>query len=354
MMPLRAAALLLTLSAGQALAQPKTGQAQPDRLDFGTVYLGSTVEASFLVYEAGTDASIKLEVTAPKFVKVLKKETEARMYGPGNNFVSGSVFLAIDTAAAGDLKGEIRVKLGGTTAKVPISAAVKPRRKGLVRLLVPESPWDRHSTKDGGMFRAWTDLVKGAPLDASYLLAENGKPVLRDLDLGKYDCVLLSGGALVFLTAKDVKRLRAFAEAGGKVVVAANAFMVGSVPKANEVVTPYGLQMGDEETRDRTKKDVTPKWPDLDGVLVENGVKSARFFRASPVAVTDWKAGRVLVKASGVGRPGDGFVAVAKAGKGQVVALGEALWWSWISGRRTEGADNAKLLRWLLVGRKQG
>jgi hypothetical protein len=353
MMPFRTAALLLALSAGQALAQPATGQVQPDRLDFGTVYQGSTVEASFLVYEAGLNANIKLEVTAPKFVKVLDTKTEARMYGRAGNFVSGSVSLAIDTAAAGDLKGEVRVKLGGTAAKVPVSAAVKPRRKGLVRLLVPESPWDECSTKDGGLFKAWTDLVKGAPLDASYLRTENGKPVLRDLDLSKYDCVLLSGGALVFLTPKDVKRLRAFAEAGGKVVVAANAFMVGSVKKANELLTPYGLQMADEEARAREKNDVTVKWFDIDQVLIDNGVKSARFFRASPVAVTDRKAGRVLVKSSGVGQPGDGFVAVTKAGKGEVVALGDSLWCFWISGERSKGADNAKLLRWLLVGRKQ-
>jgi hypothetical protein len=64
------------------------------------------------------------------------------------------------------------------------------------------------------------------------------------------------------------------------------------------------------------------------------------------VAVTDGKVGRVLAKAAGVGQAGDGFVAVGKAGKGMVIAIGESLWWNWIGG--SQAADNAKLLRWLL------
>src|SRR5262249_53322426 len=301
-----------------------------DKLAFGTVYQGATVEASFMLWEPGTDPNIKLDVAAPKFVKVLKKETEAVSFGPPYNFVAGSVYVSIDTSAAGDLRGEVGVTLGASTAKLPVSVSVKPRRAGLVRLLVPFSPWHRGSTRDGGLFKAWTDLVQGVPVDASYLLVDAGKPILRDLDLSRFDCVLLSGLALMCQTPRDVKRLRAFVEAGGRAVVAANRYCSGSVEKANELLTPYGLQMADEPTRDKEKEEVSLEWPDVDFALVKNGVKAARFHLPSPVAVTDPNAGRVLVKAFGVGQQGDGFVASAKAGKGEVVAIGESLPFAWM------------------------
>src|SRR5207249_4511697 len=109
----------------------------------------------------------------------------------------------------------------------------KARRAGLRRLLIAETPFEQTSTKDGTMFQAWTDLVKDSPLDVTYLLVNRGQPVLRDLDLGQFDCVFLPAGALVFATPADVKRVRAYAERGGRVVVAANAFSVGSVKQAN-------------------------------------------------------------------------------------------------------------------------
>src|SRR5437773_1815597 len=110
----RTAVLLLALTALPASAQPKGGEVQPDRIDFGTVFTGTTVEASFLVFEAGTDPKIKFEVTAPKFLKVLSKSTHAQQFGPGNNFIGGSVEFILDTSAAAELSGEVTVTLGKT------------------------------------------------------------------------------------------------------------------------------------------------------------------------------------------------------------------------------------------------
>jgi hypothetical protein len=56
----------------------------------------------------------------------------------------------------------------------------------------------------------------------------------------------------------------------------------------------------------------------------------------------------VLVRASGVGSTGDGFVAAAKVGKGEMVAMSESLWWSWIVATKGNESDNAKLLKLLL------
>jgi hypothetical protein len=332
-----------------ALAQPKGGQVQPDKIAVGTVYTGATVEASFMAFEPGTDPKIKFEVTAPKFVKVLNKETRFQQFGKGNDFICGTVEIAIDTAAAAEHSGEVVIALGDSKVKVPVTATVKARKKGFSKVLLADTPFHCTSTKDGEMFKAWTDLVAASPLDVSYILARKDKAVLRDLDLTKFDCVFLDGGGLHGLTEDDVKKLRKYAEGGGRVVVAANAFFVGSVAKANAVLADYGIQMRDMEARGVGQNEVTLGKDDLHPRLVKDKIESATFFRASPVVVTDDKLGRVLAKASGVGEAGDGFVALGTAGKGEVIAIGQSLWWNWITPERAKGSENAKLLRWLLV-----
>jgi hypothetical protein len=346
----RSAVLLVLLSAGPATAQPQAGQAQPDRLPFGTLYAGGTAEASVMVFDGGNNPNVPVQVAAPKFVKVLRTATEARQFG-GANLVCGTVEVAIDTSAAGELSGELAVTVGKTTAKVPVSATVKPLKPGHARVLVVGTPFERFATGDAKLYAGWTDLVRDAPLDVSYLLVHREKPVLRDLDLRRFDCVLLSAEALFWQTDADVKRARAFAEGGGRVVVTANRFFRGSVPRANEVLDGYGLAMRDEEAA--AGDAVTLDKSKLADEVVQAGVASARFFRASPVAVTDPKLGTVLAAASGVGRPGDGFVAVGKAGRGEVIAVGQSLWWNWVSTDRAQGTDTARLLRWLLLPPKR-
>jgi hypothetical protein len=352
MNPFRTAALVLVsfLFVCPAFAQPKPDGPQPDRLHLGVVYVGATVEASFLLREAGNNPDIKLDVTVPKFVKVHNKSTAVRQFGPeSKDFVFGSVEISIDTSAAGEFSGELRVTLGQTMAKVPVSATVKARRPGLTRILIAETPFEQWTTRDGTMFQAWTELVKDSPFDVNYLLVHRGKPVLRDLDLEKFDCVFLPAGALVFATPADVKRAREYAEKGGSVVVAANSSFTGSVEQANAVLAGYGLQMRDEEARELEQKDVTLRKDDFDPRLAKEGVQSLRFYRASPIAATDATKAQALVRAEGVGQAGDGFVVSAQAGKGKVIAIGQSLWWNWISKEQAQGTDNAKLLRWLLA-----
>ena len=343
----RALVALLLLAVPLA-AQPRAGKTQPDKIALGTVYTDATVEASFLVYEPGTDPKIKFEVTAPKFVKVVNKSADARQFGKGNDFVAGTVELALDTSAAGDFAGDFEITLGDSKVKVPVSATVKARKKGYSRVLLADSPFHSTSTDDGNMFKAWTDLVAASPLDVSYLLVRTGQSVFGDRDLTKFDCVFLDGGGVYALTADDVKKLRKYVEGGGRVVVSANYFFRKSVAKANELLADSGIQMRDVEARG-PQNEVTIGKDDLHPRLAKDGIGSVTFHRASPVQVTDDKAGRVLVKAAGVGEPGDGFVALATLGKGELIAIGESLWWYWITPERSKGADNAKLLRWLLM-----
>jgi hypothetical protein len=221
--------LVVFLFACPALAQPMPGEPQPDCLHLGVVYVRATVEASFLVREPG----IKPEVIAPNFVTVQNKFTEIRPFGrEGKNFLFGSVEIGIDTTTAGEFSGELTVTLGQTTAKVPVNATVKAGRPGLRRILIVETPFEKWSTSDGTMFQAWTELVKDSPFAVNYLLIHRGKPVLRDLDL--------DAGALVNATPADVKRARAYAENGGRVVVAANYFFRGMWKRRMQCLTDTG------------------------------------------------------------------------------------------------------------------
>ena len=46
--------------------------------------------------------AVRLDVTAPEFVTVIGKRTHAQQFGAGNNFVCGTVEIAIDTGRTHD------------------------------------------------------------------------------------------------------------------------------------------------------------------------------------------------------------------------------------------------------------
>src|SRR5262245_16957291 len=93
-----AAFAFLLLGVAPVLAQPKPGTAQPDRLPFGTVYTGALVEGSLLVFEPGKNPDILIAVAAPEFIKLGRPTTEARQFGPGRDFICGSVEFTLDTS----------------------------------------------------------------------------------------------------------------------------------------------------------------------------------------------------------------------------------------------------------------
>lgn len=344
-----AALLLVALLVRPGHAQPRVGDVQPDQLELGTVYVGATVEASFLVYEDGQDTTIPFTVTAPRGVKILNKLVEAREFGPGNKRVGGSVEYALDTTQPGEVAGEFEVTLGKTKARVPFKATIAARQPGQPRLLIVSTPFQRYSSQHGKDFKPWTALVAEAQADVSYLLVQRGKPILRDLDLSPFTCVMLADEGLVFMLPEDVKRARAYVQGGGRVVLAANYFMRGTTTKANEVLEGYGLQFRDEEAREEGNQAFKIDKQGLHSLLVEAGIQSAQFFRPSPVAILMPARGQALVKAVGVADATDGFIARARARRGEVIAIGQSLWWFWLTPGQAQGTDNSKLLSWLLM-----
>ena len=340
---------VIALAAPCAAAPPTEGQAYPDSLPLGTLHVDAIAEANFRVLATTDDPNAKVKVDAPAFVKVLKSDTDAK---PG--FVT--VEIAIDTSKAGEFKGEIVVSYDKTVVKVPASATVKARKAGAPRVLVVGTPFEAYSADTGTIYKGWTDVVSAAGLDVSYLLVRNDqRNLLRDLDLTKFHSVLVTCGALVLQTPADVKRLRAYAENGGRVVVATAAFCTGSVKGANAILDGYGLEMLNQEPPPAVKE-ITLAKDDFAAELIKAGVGTVAFFRASPIEVQN--GGRVLVNAAGYGKPELGLVAAAKAGKGEVIALGTPLWWYWVSegqGKgQAKGSDNAKLLGWLLAPSSNG
>lgn len=326
---------------------PAADKVQPDGLPFGTLYTTNVAEGSFMIFAPPDDPKPKVKVDAPKFVTVLATGTEVRDFAD-KSFTCVTVEVAIDTAKAGELKGEIAVTVGKEVTKVPVSATVKAKKAGTPRVLVVGTPFERSTTTHGTDYRGWTDVVDAAGLDVSYLLVRKDKAVTRDIDLVKFDTVLMAADALVFQTAEDTKRVRTFAEKGGRVVVTANHFFVGSVQGANDVLDGYGLELKDVEAPEPAEVTVTKD--NLDADVVKAGVETARFFRGSPVTADK---GRILVSTPEFEVPGNGYVGAAKAGKGEVVAVGVSLWWNWVSEERAKGTDTGKLLAYLLAPTKK-
>ena len=147
-----------------------------------------------MIFAPADDPKPKIKVDAPKFVTVLGTATYSQEFGKGKAFTCVSVEVAIDTAKAGDFKGEIVVTVGEMVTKMPVSATVKERKAGTPRVLVVGTPFEQSSTGDGKEYAGWTDVVAAKGFDVSYLLLRKGTAVLRDTDLSKFDCVLLSAG----------------------------------------------------------------------------------------------------------------------------------------------------------------
>ncbi len=335
-----AAAMILSIPASRAAG----GDSQPDVLRFGPVRVGATVEGSVRIFRDEAEASPptpKLE--PPEFVRVRQVEVGTQNYG-GNVKGFCDILVSLDTRRPGTVSGPIRVVVGRRRYAVPVSATIRPRIPRLTRTLVLSSPFTRFSTRDSGQWLPWLELVDAAHLDPHYVEVKPDAPVLRGIDLNRFDAVLLGMDGLTGLTDADVAALRRFTERGGRTIVAASRPFFGTVPKANRLLAPYGLEMRETESRDR------PEYR-LEGEAIARdprteGVGSLSFFRPAPIAVKDRARGRILVAAPGY--PGEGFVAAARAGKGEVIAIGEALWWSWLAHDREKRSNNAALLGALL------
>ncbi|MBW3541306.1 MAG: hypothetical protein KY476_13645 [Planctomycetes bacterium] len=305
------------------------------------------MEGSVRVWDEGDRAAgVAIAVQPPSFVRVIRAEPGIRNSENMASRVYCDVSLAVDTAQAGEYSGSLTVGVGTRVVELPTSVRVVEPGPNQIRLLVVETPFEKFSTSNADMFKSWLQLVETARLDVDYLEVVRPRSVLGDRDLDRYQVILLGEGGVCFALEDDVDRLLRFIDGGGRVIVCANRYFVPSVQGANELLGPCGLRIDDEEVRRRAGNiDISGGDIRDDGVLKD--VRRLRFFRPSPIALIDLKAAKLLVSAPQF--PGRGYVASARFGQGEIIAIGQSLWWNWIGDAKFDGFDNAALLQKLLT-----
>lgn len=339
-------ALLLLVTPSRLVAEPESGKFQPNRLDFGTVQTGATVEGSVRIFEGGNDtAGISFSVKPPPFVLTKNVELGTQTYGRLGTKVVFDISFGVATSRLGEHSGLVAVQIGSKVLEVPIRVNVVQRDPAAKSVLIVETPFDKYSTDDASLFDPWLELVESAKLDAHYLDVTGGRPVLRDRDLSDFDVILLGETGLVQLRGSDVSALDQFVEEGGRLIVTANRFYVGTVDVANELLALGGLLMADIEAP--IDKTVDLAGDDIADHPLTKAVRILRCHRPSPIVVTDDAKGKILISAPPF--PGFGFVAVGQHGRGQIIGLGQSLWWNWVGSDRNKDVDNGLLLRNLIV-----
>src|SRR6185295_11049549 len=275
--------------------------------------------------------TLHARVEAPDFVQV--KEVTPRQekaFDRGRPFVAVSFRLNIPQA--GNHSGKIKVTLDGRQAWLPIRVRVRASAPDRARLLVVHTPYEEYATEHGSDFDPVTRILSAldAAVDCVDMLPTRLEP---------YRTILLADSALARINAEDVARVRSFAEKGGRLILPCNAFFSGTIQRANEILSGYGLQVED--------KDMSGVYNATNIVadLLTRGVGRLEFHRPSPVVVTDGAKGKLLARdPTGPG----GFVAVARLDGGEIVVLSESLWWYWVA-RFKDAPDNARLLQNVLT-----
>ena len=347
----------------------------PDHFNLGKVYVGSTVEfsARFLVSSSQHPAdalferivkwfpqswspvfsklhpknfrappgsidvaSLKPVVEKPEFIRIGKIIPDQRTnWYQGRPFVV--VHMSIDTSRPGDRSGIVTVTLDRRRASFPVAVAVQEEPKAMPKLLIATTPYESYATDHGSNFYAASRVLSSLPLRADY--RHELPPSLEP-----YQTVLLADSALARLGTEEIEHVRSLAERGGRVILACNAFMSRSVPKANQVLTNYGLDVVDKDYG--TFVSVTNLAVDV----LTHGVRRLEFHRPSLIRVTDHSKAKALALAP----DGQGaLVAVTRLGSGgEIAVLTASLWWHWLEKFETN-SDNALLMRNLLSGTKE-
>jgi hypothetical protein len=353
-----AAVFFLCFSCSWAVAQPEKGSVNPTRIDLGTVYTGSIIEGSFCQKASGGDPNIPFEIVPPPFVKILKKSQDSaylseksRSLGAADSIEATAIF-ALDTSKAGKFEGAFQVALGTTKVTIPITATIEPGSPERKRVLITFSPFLAGNAPSPDHFKPWTELAAKQQWDVSLLANDPAKRVFRQIDLTKYDTVFLAGDALSTASAREWKRLNQYVESGGRLVMETSRFWGNSVDLANQFLGDKGLRVRNHESEGDLNKTIVITRENIDASVSPNAVSQLRFMRVTPIEVLNTVDGKVLVKAVGIDEKNVGLVVRARYGKGEVIVTGQPLWWNWIGPQWSKGADNDKMLAWMLTPRK--
>lgn len=264
-------AFCFLLPSRSLVAQPDAGKSYPNRLDFGTVRVNATVEGSVRIFKdsvrtavkTGKDATainnvqiykdgdkpagVSFGVQPPSFATITTVELGVQTYAKDDTRIFCDVSVAITTQRIGEYAGAMKVQVGSEETTVPIRVNVLPQDPSATSVLIAQTPFDKFSTNDATAFDPWLRLVESANLDPHYLDVARNRAVLREIDLSKFDVILLGGMGLVSLLDSDVTKLKQYVNDGGRLVINANHFFRGTVDHANELLGIVGLRMTDTE-----------------------------------------------------------------------------------------------------------
>jgi len=308
-------------------AQQQTAIASPPALFFGTLHQHNLVQASVHPHWP-KDLTGEQQVEAPPFVRVLRSRPN-------------EIVFAIRTSKLGPLHGSISIRRAGVTIDIPVRAVVLPRVAGQTRVLVAGAPWHGKSALDDKRFEPWRRVVASGKLQAHYVVAEtDGRWFDTDV-LQQVDVVVLCERCLRRIGNDDALVLQGFVCGGGRLVVCASSFYVGTIKQANELTEPFGLRMNESKLRQLGTIETGPG--DIAEHALTAKVETLLFERPCPTTLIDDRA-ESLVKLDCF--PEQAVIALARtASGGEVITIGVPLWWTWIA----KSKDNERLWRNLLT-----
>ena len=323
--------LFATVLAAQEAPSPKV---QPV-VDLGPLAVGAIVEGSFGVYwDDAALAKATAVATPPKGVRVLRLTTQTYV-----ERAMTTVEFAVDTADPGVLDGVFDLRCGTEAASVPMRAEVRAATPGGSRVLVAQTPFETFSSDDPETFAAWRQIVAGARLDVDYRLVQAGRSTFDVGALSRVDVVLAGENALLDLDDLQVAKLQGFVCGGGRLIVCANAFYVGTVRGANRIAEAFDLEILDRESTGSGRVDAAG----LARHPLTVGIDTIEVSRPSPVKLGD---SAFVVGLATCATPSEQpFVAMATtASGGEIVVIGDSMWWN--TANKSPGF--ARLLRNLL------
>jgi RNA polymerase sigma factor (sigma-70 family) len=335
---------------------PQPGVDCVDRLDFGELHVDAIAQAELgITFKGIEDPGISVKMEVPEFVTV----EQMRLFRRGKD-QPGQVFCAItlrlETKYVGNRKGNVTAHLGSQKVSVPVVASVAPPEPGRPKVLVISYGFGSASRR-ADYYRPWFDLVRQAKLDVSYMESPSfpeydsgprgadGVAALPE-ELTGFDVILLADGGIVALNLNKSLMLQQFADSGKRVIITASPAIGESVLHANRVLNSLGMHMVDQDVHFGSE----PGYPRIEAAKFEadallEGVKILTSFRPAPIEIRNSEKAKILAYLPG---SQNGFVAVSRQGKGEVVAVGLTGLERWI-GERGRGTDNARLLKNLLT-----
>lgn len=325
----------------------------PDRVAPGEVRQGGVFEAS--VGFNVPDPNVAIEppsIEAPSFVRIVRQKVEV-----ADERTRVILRLSFDTSRTGRFQGSIRFRGGLYASDIGVDFTVVAPQPGQPRVLILDTPWTHYGVEESTMLQPWLGIVRSSGVSADYRWLREADHYEPMPDLSGYQSVLLSGDSLYSLSVAEGDELRRFASEGGRLLVFANRFYVGSVQAANRLLGPAGIRWIDREAKHPTPTNAPPEEAytfriGTNGILrhpLTAGVTHLHAYRASPILLQSTNA-QPLVQLPGL--TNGCLAAVAPIGKGEAVAVGLTIWWGWPIEPDAQGTDTARFLSNLLRSRQ--